>query len=186
MTSDKAYAVEQRLNNLLNALGPVSPAAGGGGDSQPQTVYAGSLPQTISTGSYVDIHDLSYPVVAGTYHILAHLIIVCNTGGAQASFQFKGGTVSGFLASLRQMQTSTNTAVLYNITSSSAYTAAGNGINTNIALGTGAGYIIDIDAGIVFSGGGTLTLGAATTVGADTYNITLGSYWTVTPVGQTS
>ena len=184
MASDKAYAVEARVNALVNALAPILPAAGGGGDSQAQTQYATSTPQLINSGSYVDIGGLSYPVGAGTYHILAHLIITVNTGGAEAAFQYKGGTVSGFLASLRKGQTATSTAVIYNITSNTAYTAGGGGINTD-PLGA-AGYIIDLDALIIFSAGGTMTLGAATTVGADTYDIQVGSYWTVVPVGQTT
>ena len=31
-----------------------------------------------------------------------------------------------------------------------------------------------------------MTLGAATTIGADTYDIQVGSYWTVVPVAQTT
>ena len=184
MASDKAYAVEARVNALVNALAPILPAAGGGGDSQALTQYVTSTPQLISTGAYTDLGGLSYPVGAGTYHILAHLVIIVNTGGGQAAFQFKGGTVSGFVASLRKGQTNTSTAVIYHITSNTAYTAAGSGINTD-NLGP-AGYIIDLDAGIVFSAGGTLTLGAATTIGADTYDIQVGSYWTGIPVAQTT
>jgi hypothetical protein len=182
VASDKSYANETRIANLVNALGPVNPGAGGGGNGQRVTqVNAG---QTINSTGMGHIFS-GFAVTPGYYLVEAHLIVDANAGGS-ATFRFTGPAASGYLMTFRKLQMNTSDGT------TDGETSGGSGYNTGSIgpTGTFAATFYSIHftgCWWDFTASGSFGLECANTAGAsDTFDIYTGSTMTVESVGQTS
>lgn len=185
MSSDKAYITELRLNQLWNALGPVTPATGGG-NGQRLTQFTTTAPQTISSTSAAAVNNLTVPVAGGGYLITGtlHCVMGATSDNVQVRIQGPGISHMRVLWEVVPLGTGGQSVFSLRQTLIGTFTQPCTNLITN-----GSDFSVHFRGPVVFSGSGpvgTMTVEAAETTSLHTWNILDYSWWTVESVGQTS
>lgn len=150
MPSDKAYSTEQRLNALVNSLGP--------------QFLASALP--INTTGGVTI--FTFPVVAGTYEIDGWLNLANSTAADPAQFSFSApSTTTPTLVEYANLS-GTNPGAWTHLAATTLTTAFNN-------QGVAGTQMLLVKATAAFTAAGNLVFSAAEDVGGNPVNISAGS-----------
>lgn len=165
MSSDKAYAVEQRLNALV-AL-------------QPQ--YEAGAGQTVNSVTPAAVTGCTLTLADGTYRISGSVMYAPNQSAGSAVLQWGGS------ASFSSFRVNFVEVTLSAVSGTSQAAGFGNSASTNFAntwqsstFGAAARWVI-FDGAVVVSAPGTLILQASCTTASDTYAIQFGTGITATP-----
>jgi|HubBroStandDraft_2_1064218.scaffolds.fasta_scaffold136144_2 hypothetical protein len=158
MTSDKAYATEQRLNVVVATMLPQA--------------FVKASSQTFNTTSDFLLGAFVTPSMpAGSYVIQLALQYVANQTGGTPAFAFHAASTS--LAS-----------VLGLVTTGTALSVVGNpsGLSWNsVGMNNGVFYNLAATASITTTAAGNISFQAHTSVAADTFVVAAGAAMIVTP-----